>query len=62
MTAPQLVLDADILSALMRKNPVVNSNAKEAALNAAWDWKFSPTIYQGRPIKVIGQIEFHFHI
>jgi TonB family protein len=57
----ELIVDeeGDVLSArAISGHPLL----KEAALNAAWDWKFSPTIYQGRPVKVIGQIEFHFHI
>ena len=33
-----------------------------AALDAAWDWKFMPIVYQGRPVKVIGSITFNFNL
>jgi len=50
--------EGDVLSArAVSGHPLL----RETSLDAAWDWKFSPTIYQGRPIKVIGAIEFKFN-
>jgi protein TonB len=56
----ELTLDeeGDVLSArALTGHPLL----REAALNAAWDWKFTPTIYQGRAVKIIGSIQFNFH-
>jgi len=50
--------EGDVLSArAISGHPLL----KEAALDAAWDWKFSPVIYQGRAVKVVGAVEFRFH-
>lgn len=50
--------EGDVLSArAVAGHPLL----REAALEAAWDWKFSPTIYEGRPIKVVGSIVFRFN-
>jgi TonB family protein len=35
---------------------------KDAAVNAAHGWKFSPTMLQGIPVKVIGTITFNFNL
>ena len=35
---------------------------REAALDAAWDWKFSPTMYLGKAVKVVGAIDFNFNM
>jgi TonB family protein len=50
--------EGDVLSARATSgHPLL----REAALDAAWDWKFSPTVNAGRAMKVIGTIEFNFH-
>jgi TonB family protein len=49
--------EGDVLSArAITGHPLL----REAALDAAWDWKFSPVIYRGRPVKIIGAIQFNF--
>jgi protein TonB len=35
---------------------------KDAAVNAAKGWKFSPTMLTGVPVKVIGTITFNFNL
>ena len=51
--------EGDVLSArAISGHPLLT----QGALDAAWDWKFSPMIYRGRPVKVVGAIEFHFQI
>jgi len=35
---------------------------KDAAVNAARGWKFSPTMLTGVPVKVIGTITFNFNL
>ena len=35
---------------------------KDAAIDAARGWKFSPTLLQGVPVKVIGTITFNFNL
>jgi TonB family protein len=59
--AVELTVDdeGDVLSArVISGHPLL----REAALDAAWDWKFSPTLYRGKAVKVIGAIEFNFHL
>jgi len=49
--------EGDVLSArAISGHPLL----KQGALDAAWDWKFSPVIYRGAPVKVVGAIQFHF--
>jgi TonB family protein len=51
--------EGDVLSARATSgHPLL----KEAALDAAWDWKFSPVMYQGRAVKIIGAIVFNFNL
>jgi len=51
--------EGDVLSArAISGHPLL----REAALAAAWDWKFSPTVYRGKAVKIIGAIEFNFHL
>jgi TonB family protein len=50
--------EGDVLSArAVSGHPLL----KEAALDAAWDWKFTPTKLRGRAIKFIGLISFRFN-
>ena len=35
---------------------------KDAAVNAARGWKFTPTQLSGTPVKVIGTITFNFNL
>jgi hypothetical protein len=35
---------------------------KQAAVKAVRQWKFTPTIFEGRPIKVLGTISLNFHL
>jgi len=35
---------------------------RQAALEAAWQWKFRPTLLSGEPIKVTGVLIFNFKL
>lgn len=47
-----------IAARVLSGHPLLN----DAAVGAAREWKFKPTLFEGKPVKVIGTITFNFNL
>lgn len=60
----RVLLDEDggVMDAIVFKESGANAGFEDAALNSAREWKFTPAIQNGRPIKIWVTIPFEFKL